>query len=110
MEITESRIEGHLLVGLAGRLDAATSVLLEPLLNARLEGGETHFVLDCRELHYLSSAGMKILFAAAKRAAKSGGRIVIAGAKKHVLDVIHLGGLDEMIPHAPTIEAALALG
>ena len=108
MQILETKVANRLVVGLTGRLDSATSPLLDARMVVLIEGGENWFVFDCAQLHYLSSAGLRVLLVMSKKLAPRGGRIVLAGAKSHVLEVLHLGGFETVFPHFATLEAALS--
>ncbi len=109
VQISETKMANRLVIGLTGRLDSATSPLLDVRLGALIEGGETQIVFDCTQLHYLSSAGLRVLLVGAKKLSGRGGRIVLAAAKSHVLEVVHLGGFESIFPHFSTIEAAIAV-
>ena len=108
MQIREKKIGDRLLIALTGRLDGTTAGLLEERFNSLIQLGERHFVLDCSELTYLSSAGLRVLFAATRKLTSPGGRIVFAAVKSHVLDVVHLSGSDGIFPQFATVDAALA--
>ena len=98
---------GRLVLGLEGRLDTVTHPLLEARLAAGINGGERQFVLDCVQLHYLSSLGLRVLLTNAKKLAPLQGRIVLAALQPHVLDVLQLGGYTSIFSHYQTVAAAL---
>jgi anti-anti-sigma factor len=108
MQIQETQFPRGLVIGLTGRLDSTTSPLLDERLSALIEGGQTHFVFDCVQLNYLSSAGIRLLLTISKKLAPRGGKISLAAAKHHVLEVLCLGGLDAVFPNFATVQAALS--
>ena len=72
MTITKNQNGTDLTLTLAGRLDTMTSPELEAELTRSLDGVET-LTLECGDLEYISSAGLRVLFSAHKiMAARSG--------------------------------------
>ncbi|HVY72146.1 MAG TPA: STAS domain-containing protein [Verrucomicrobiae bacterium] len=108
MQIHETKVASGWVLAPEGRLDGVTFSILETRITALIEAGETRFVIDCARLYYLSSSGVKVLLAAAKKLAAKNGRIVLAAAQAHVLEVIHIGGFDAILPQFETVAAALA--
>lgn len=90
MYITES--EGMVTARLVGRLDtpaaAEISQQIQPLLD---HAGET-IVLDCSELAYISSSGLRIFLTLRKAAAASGGHVVIEGLSNEIRQVFMMTG------------------
>ncbi len=108
MKITETRAPGYLVITLNGRLDSATAPLLGPRLDALINEGETTFIVDCADLHYLSSAGLRTLLQATRQLGTKGGRITLAAPRPHVLEVIELSGMTSVLPNFADLEAAIA--
>ena len=90
MYITES--EGMVTARLVGRLDtpaaAEISQQIQPLLD---HAGET-IVLDCSELAYISSSGLRIFLTLRKAAAAAGGHVVIEGLSNEIRQVFMMTG------------------
>jgi anti-anti-sigma factor len=106
--IRETKAAGHLVLSLEGRLDTVTHPALEERLASEINGGALQIVLDCAQLNYLSSLGLRVLLKNAKKLAPLQGRLVLAGLQPHVLDVLRLAGYDSIFSHYPTVAAALA--
>ena len=90
MYITES--EGMVTARLVGRLDtpaaAEISQQIQPLLD---HAGET-IVLDCSELAYISSSGLRIFLTLRKAATAAGGHVVIEGLSNEIRQVFMMTG------------------
>ncbi len=80
-------------VRVAGRLDAAQAAAAQSFLDRT--SGEV--VLDCRELDYISSAGLGVLLKTQKRLAAAGGRLRLRGLSPHVRDIFVYSGFDQII-------------
>jgi anti-sigma B factor antagonist len=92
MEVQIIPSEGTMTARLAGRLDtpAAAEVLqqIQPLLD---HAGDT-LVIDCSELTYISSSGLRIFLTLRKAAAAAGGRVVIEGLTSEIRQVFMMTG------------------
>jgi anti-anti-sigma factor len=107
MEITESAQQGVKVAALRGRLDTATAARVEEKLLALLEGGGT-VLADLAEVHYVSSAGLRVLLKAAKQAKTAGVAFAVSGPQAPVREVLEISGFDKILAIHPTRDAALA--
>jgi len=95
---------------LSGRLDVATSPLLEERIRPTLEGKEavSRIVFDCSELSYVSSAGLRVFIFAQRQLTGSGGGVAFASLSKPVRDLFHLAGLEALFIIEPSVSEAAA--
>ena len=94
-------------LSVAGEIDLANAPEFSAQLKVAMESDGRGVILDLRELWYIDSSGIKVLF----NARQSGRRIVLAGVAPHVKRVLTIAGLHELVPVFPTIEEAVsALG
>ena len=107
MDIKETKLPDRYLFALNGRLDSATNGLLDERLTKIINDGELHIVIDCSQLHYLSSAGIRVLLVAIKKLSAKGGRLLLAAMRVQVWEVMVLGGFDAVFPHYRTVDEAL---
>lgn len=84
--------DGIQYVTLAGRLDSATSNGLEKSLQTLFESPGSRTLIDLLALDYVSSAGLRVVLMAAKRAKQSKGRLVLSGLQPHVKEVFEISG------------------
>lgn len=66
MKIDFTNNDGILNVSLNGRLDTATAPKFETFLQENVAGA-TAMVINCENLEYISSAGLRVLLSAQKR-------------------------------------------
>lgn len=92
MTTSIQEIDGKLVATLCGELDTAaaleTEKALEPLLHS--EGKEV--ILDCSQLEYIASSGLRILLSILKQAKSVGSRVVLKNVNDVVRDVLELTG------------------
>ena len=84
VEITQEKQDSINILSLQGRLDVSTSGSLDEKLTALVEAGEAKVLVDCRELDYISSAGLRVLLSAAKQFKKKEGSIALSTLNPNV--------------------------
>lgn len=107
VDITQEKADSINIVALKGRLDAGTSGSLEDALTALVDAGEAKALVDCRELDYISSAGLRVLLAAAKQFKKLNGSIALSALNPNVKQVFEISGFTSIFPIYATREEAV---
>jgi anti-sigma B factor antagonist len=107
MEIKFNKINDVTVLALVGRMDSQTSLHVEDKVREALIGGSTKIVLDCADLAYTSSAGLRVILNAAKAARSKDGDLVLANVQLPVEKVLSLTGFTSMITLYPDVQAAL---
>ena len=108
METTESKRNGVVILGVQGRLDASNAGGLEEKILGLIAADEKRFVVDCAQLDYISSAGLRVLLVAAKRLTPVGGKISLSSLKEHIKEVFDIAGFSSIFSIYPTLDEALA--
>lgn len=108
MEIIESKRNGVIILAVIGRLDASTSGSFEDKILGLIASGDTRFVIDCRQLDYISSAGLRVILVAAKRLSPANGAIALAALKEHIQQVFEIAGFSSVLRIFATPDQAVA--
>ena len=77
-------------VALAGALNTDTAPGFDQELQAIVAQGLDMTVLDMKELDYISSAGLRVIFKAAKQTKAAGHRLAAANRKPHIDKVFEI--------------------
>lgn len=77
-------------VALVGALNTDTAPGFEQRLQAVVERGLELTVLDMRDLDYISSAGLRVIFKAAKQVHSTGRRLAAVNRKPHIEKVFEI--------------------
>ena len=86
-------MEGSVLtVALDGRLDTISAPDFQDEIQPLLDGADKTLVLDCSELSYISSSGLRIFLTIRKAAAEAGGKVVIEGLSPQIRQVFMMTG------------------
>jgi anti-anti-sigma factor len=108
MKIETTEQNGIRVAKLAGRLDGFGAKEAEKSVIG--ETGDAPLVVDCAELSYLSSAGVRFLLGRQKAAGASGSAFALAALQPFCASVLEMSGLSGMIPvYGSVADAAKAL-
>jgi anti-sigma B factor antagonist len=97
LEIRIDHRDGTAVVRLAGELDIAARPRLEGLLEEVLGAGVAGLVIDCRNLDFVDSGGVAILYMLAERGARDGFSFAIVRGSA-VGRLLEVTGLDQQLP------------
>ena len=86
------KCDGILVVKMVPRFDAYSAKEVEADLNEAIETGADKILCDFSETEYISSAGLRVLLATAKRLKKTGGEISLSSLKPYVNEVFDTAG------------------
>ena len=92
MHVTISEQEGRLVAALIGDFDNVASAMAERDLAPVFDNTDCDVVIDCTELDYISSSGLRILLNIYKHTRRSGHQAVLKGLKENVKEVFQISG------------------
>ena len=92
MKTTVQELDGRLVAVLAGELDTAAAAEPEAALKPLFESTGKDLVLDCADLQYIASSGIRILVNLLKTAKAKGDRVVLKNVNEVIRDVLELTG------------------
>ena len=108
MKIELRKQDGIRIAALAGRLDGFGAKEAEKLVVG--ETIDAPLVLDCADLSYLSSAGVRFLLTLQKSASASGSAFALSSLQPFCASVLEMSGLSGLIPvYATAADAVRAL-
>ena len=97
MDTTVTKEEGEYTVAIEGRVDTTTSPELDETLSALTEEPGIQLVLDCSDMDYISSAGLRVLLKAQKAVSANGGNMVIKNPSASVNSVFSITGFSNFL-------------
>lgn len=92
MKTTVKELDGRLVAVLTGELDTASAAETEAALKPLFESTGKDLVLDCSNLEYIASSGIRILVNLLKTAKAKGDRVVLKNVNEVIRDVLELTG------------------
>ena len=107
LKITLKEMNDIVIIGLNGTLDTNTSPEAEVEINKSLEKGVTKMAIDLENTRYVSSAGLRIFLATAKKMMARSGKVILCHPNEIVKDILHVSGFNTIIDVKPTVDQAL---
>ena len=77
---------------LQGRLDTAAAAEIAPDFQALAEQAAKHIILDCTQLEYISSSGLRLFLALRKESAAKGGKLQVRAINADIRQVFMMTG------------------
>lgn len=107
MDIIEEKQDRYHVFRLVGRLDSNTSPVFEEKVFTAIDAGSSRLIVDCGQLEYITSAGLRVLNKSAKRLKHESGAIVLCDMEDYVREVFEIAGFDTFLPIVSTLEDAV---
>lgn len=92
MEVKIERENAEVIVHLIGRLDTPASQEIAPQMNELAEEAGGTIILECSELAYISSSGLRIFLSLRKTAAEKGGKVIVKSITNDIRNVFMMTG------------------
>jgi anti-sigma B factor antagonist len=108
MEITTGHNEGKAVLAVSGRIDTTTAPELEQAINKEIEQGNRKVLLNFASVSYISSGGLRVLLATAKKLKNPGDKFGICNLSPDVLKILKLAGFTSIFSIYPSEGEALA--
>ena len=109
MQVTIEIKNGAAIARLSGRIAGGLEAArLEEQLLGALRDGAGAVVLDCRDLAYISSAGLRAILILVRRGEEQGVALAAFGMTAEVRQVLSISGFDRLVDIHETLEEALA--
>ena len=97
MQILIESVSNILHIHISGELDANSSIQLDEVIKDAVQQRKTRIMVDCRELLYISSAGVGVFLSHLDDVRNLGGRFVFYNMSTGVFSIFEILGLHNMI-------------
>ena len=91
MEVKVTNEGAATVAALIGRLDTLAAQEIAPQMD-ELKNVDGTLVLDCSELSYISSSGLRIFLTLRKAAAEKGGKVIVRNISNEIRSVFMMTG------------------
>ena len=92
MEVKIEKENGVVTASFIGRLDTPASQEVAPQMETLKADAAGTIVLDCTELTYISSSGLRIFLTLRKAASEKGGRVIVRNIGNEIRSVFMMTG------------------
>ncbi|NLD57548.1 MAG: STAS domain-containing protein [Methanomicrobiales archaeon] len=108
MDILTADREGKTILSIAGRIDTSTAPDLEQAINRQIDEQKRLILLDFSGVTYISSGGLRVLLATAKKLKNPGDKFALCSLSPEVLKILKLAGFTSIFSIYPSEGEALA--
>jgi len=108
VEITTATRDGATILSITGRIDTATAPTLEQAINKAIDGGNRNILLNFSAVTYISSGGLRVLLATAKKLKQPGDKYALCSLVAEVHKILKLAGFTTIFSIYPSEGEALA--
>ena len=92
MEIKVEKQNSVVTVYLKGRLDTLAAQEMSKQLESLAEDASGTIIMDCNEMSYISSSGLRIFLTLRKAAAEKGGKVIVRSISNDIRSVFMMTG------------------
>jgi anti-anti-sigma factor len=92
MNVKVEELNGIYVATLQGEMDTAAALEVEETLKPLFATGGKDVIIDCKELEYIASSGLRILLSILKGAKAAGSRVVLRDVNDDIKNVFQLTG------------------
>jgi len=92
MNISIQETDSRIIATLCGEMDTAAAQEAEEALAPLLNSKGKDILIDCTDLEYISSSGLRILLRILKQAQAAGSRVILKNVNDVIRDVLNLTG------------------
>ncbi len=108
MDVTVKEVNEVRVLLFEGNLDTNTAPQAQSQIDKLIDGGSSKILINFDDLNYISSAGLRVLLATAKKLKKASGDLKICGLNQTVQEVFDISGFSSILSVVATEEDALA--
>lgn len=92
MNATIEELDGKFIATLQGEMDTAAAVEVETVLKPLYTSNGKDVIIDCKDLEYIASSGLRILLGILKGAKASGSKVTLRDVNDDIKSVLQLTG------------------
>lgn len=96
MTTTINEQEGIISAIFSGELDTAAAITTESELKPLMESKGRDIVLDCTDLKYISSSGLRLFLTVLKKGKSAGEKVTLKGLNNEILKVFKMTGFYDL--------------
>jgi anti-sigma B factor antagonist len=84
--------DGGMLATVSGRLDTPAAVKAQNEIAPLLENADKEIILDCKNMEYISSSGLRLFLTIRKETSTKGGKVIIENINDDIKKVFMMTG------------------
>ncbi len=90
MEINSKKADGKTIIEVGGYLDAINAEEFQQFVDNMADDDTAHVVVDCANLEYISSSGLRVFITLLKKAQGNGGKVEVQNLNATVREIFDM--------------------
>jgi anti-sigma B factor antagonist len=107
MNIISEKISDFSILYIDGRIDTLNAPRLEDEMDQLHNNGESKIIINCRNLKYISSSGLRVFLNAQKKAITSKRKLYLCNMQPPIQEIFDISGFSSIFSIYGTLEEAL---
>ncbi|MCD4772854.1 MAG: STAS domain-containing protein [Bacteroidales bacterium] len=107
MEIKEQKIKDVIVLEILGRVDTTNYGKLEGVLSDYIAKNEKNIIIDCSEMDYISSSGLRVFLTGFKKINAINGNYFLCGLQDNIQEIFEISGFTSIFKIFTNQENAL---
>lgn len=107
MEIKKQKINNVIVLEIFGRVDTTNYGKLEEALSNHITKNEKNIIIDCSEMDYISSSGLRVFLTGFKKINAINGNYFLCGLQESIQEIFDISGFTNIFKIFANQEAAL---
>jgi len=107
MNVQVASLADYKLVSVEGRIDTTNAGEFEKSVMMVIEGGSIKIILNCSDLNYISSSGLRVFLVVQKKMMAAKGQFRLCNLQPAIKEIFDISGFSSIFSVFPDQEAAL---
>ena len=107
MRISTSKENSTYIIRVDGKIDSITSKDFQDAMITSILDGETKILIDCAELEYISSSGIRAFYYALRELSDKDGVIALSKPNDNILRILEMVDFQSEFPIYDTVDKAI---
>ncbi|MFZ4463386.1 MAG: STAS domain-containing protein [Bacteroidales bacterium] len=107
MKLTVNQANNYTVIAINGRIDTISAVEFEGVAQNVLKSENHSIIMDCAELEYITSSGLRVFLVLQKSMLLKKGRIVFCGFQPGIKEIFDISGFSGIFQIYPDLNSAI---
>jgi anti-sigma B factor antagonist len=107
MNLKETITDKAVIIEIEGRLDTTNFSQLENKIMGNVDAGNINILVDCSDMDYVSSSGLRIFLMSLKKITGLNGQFVLCGLQESIREIFEISGFTSIFKIYTNQEEAL---
>lgn len=107
MKLEVNQLDQYSMIKITGRIDTISAVEFEKVAQNVLNAENQTIIMDCAELEYITSSGLRVFLVLQKNMLLKKGRIIFCGFQPSIKEIFDISGFSGIFQIYPDLNSAV---